>query len=48
MEGWAKSLMGIKEGTCLDEHWVLYASGELQNPIPVINNTLCIGQDGPS
>ena len=24
--GWAKSVMGIKEDTCWDEHWVLYAS----------------------
>ena len=26
--GWAKCMMGIKEGTC-DEHWVLYASAEI-------------------
>ena len=26
--GWAKWVMGIKEGTCWDEHWVLYVSDE--------------------
>ena len=24
--GWAKWGMGIKEGTCWEEHWVLYVS----------------------
>ena len=28
--GWAKWVMGIKEGTC-DEHWVLYVSDESLN-----------------
>ena len=26
---WSKWVMGIKEGTCWDEHWVLYVSDEL-------------------
>ena len=26
MGGWAKWVMGIKEGACWDEHWVLYGS----------------------
>ena len=29
--GWAKWVMGIKEGTCWDEHWVLYVSDESLN-----------------
>ena len=28
--GWARCVMGIKEGTC-DEHWVLYVSDESLN-----------------
>ena len=24
--GWGNRVMGIKEGTCGDEHWVLYES----------------------
>ena len=23
---WARLVMGIKEGTCCDEHWVLYVN----------------------
>ena len=26
--GWAKWVMSPKEGTCYDEHWVLYVSDE--------------------
>ena len=31
--------MGIKEGTCWDEHWVLYVSDELlgSTPEPVLH-----------
>ena len=36
-DGWAKWVMGIKEGTC-DEHWVLYVSDESLNSIPETNN----------
>ena len=32
--GWAKWVMGIKEGTCCDEHWVLHVSDEPLNPVP--------------
>ena len=43
--GWASRVMGIKEGTCYDEHWVLYIltyilSDESQNSTPVTNITL--------
>ena len=34
---WAKWVKGIKEGTCKDEHWVLYASDESLNSIPETN-----------
>ena len=32
--------MGIKEGTCWDEHWVLYVSDESLNSTPETNTTL--------
>jgi len=32
--------MGIKEGTCCDEHWVLYVSDESLNSTPETNTTL--------
>ena len=37
MGGWARWVMGIKEGTC-DEHWVLYLSNESlkSTPKPII------------
>ena len=31
--GWARCVMGIKEGTC-DEHWVVYVSDESLNSTP--------------
>ena len=34
MGGWAKRAMGIKEGTCWDEHRVLRASDESLSSIP--------------
>ena len=40
MEGggeWAKWVMGIKEGTCCDEHWMLYVSDESLNSTPETN-----------
>ena len=40
--GWAKWVMGIKEGTCLDEHWVLYARDESLNSTPETNTTLYV------
>lgn len=32
--GWAKWVMGIEEGNCCDEHWVLYVSGESLDSTP--------------
>lgn len=28
---WAKWMIGMREGTCSDEHWVLYVSDESLN-----------------
>lgn len=28
MGGWDDRMIGIKEGTCCDEHWVLYTTNE--------------------
>ena len=28
VDGWAKWARGIEEGTCWDEHWVLYVGDE--------------------
>lgn len=39
---WARWEMGIKEGTCYDEYWVLYVSGESQNCTLEINIALYI------
>ena len=36
MGRWAKWVMAIKEGTCWDEHWVLYVSDESLKSIPEI------------
>ena len=36
VRGWAKGVMGIKEGICWDEHQVLYVSDESLNSIPEI------------
>ena len=38
--GWARWGMGIKEGTCCDEHWVLYVSDESLNSTPETNIVL--------
>ena len=46
MGGWAKWVMGIKEGTCWDEHWVLHVSDESLNSIPEIIITLYVNQLG--
>ena len=32
--------MGIEEGTCWDEHWVLYVSNEPWESTPKTKNTL--------
>ena len=41
MEGWAKWVMSIKEGTC-DEHWALHLSDESLNSTPETNITLLV------
>ena len=42
--GWAKWMMSIKEGTCCDEHWVLYVSDESLNSFLETNITLHVNQ----
>ena len=39
---WARWVMGIKEDTCWDEHWVLYVSDELLNSTPETTITLYV------
>ena len=36
----ARRMMGIKEGICCDEHWVLYVSDESLNSTPETNFAL--------
>ena len=36
-------VMGIKEGTCGDEHWVLYATNESLNTASKTNDVLYVG-----
>ena len=36
-----KWVMGIEEGTCWDEHWVLYLSYESWESILIAKSTLC-------
>ena len=40
--GCAKWVMGMKEGTCWDEYWVLYVSDESVNSTPETNTTLYV------
>ena len=42
MEGWGgwKWVMGIEEGTCWDEHWVLDVSDESWEPTPEAKTSL--------
>ena len=40
--GWVKWVMGIKEGTCWQEHWVLYVSDESLNSTPETVITLYV------
>ena len=35
--------MGIKEGTCCDEHWVLYTTNESLNTTSKTNDVLYVG-----
>ena len=37
-------MIGIKEGTCYDEHWALYVSDESLNSTPETNITLYINE----
>ena len=39
---WARWVMGTKEVTCCDEHWVLYESDESLNSIPETNIVLYV------
>ena len=41
--GWSNWVMGIKEGTCGDEHWVLYATNESLNTTSKTNDVLYAG-----
>ena len=38
----ARWVMGTKEGTCCDEHWVLYERDELLNSTPEISTALYV------
>ena len=40
--GCGKWVMGLKEGTCWDEHWVLYVSDESLNSTPETNSILYV------
>ena len=42
VRGWAKWVMDIKEGTCWDEHWVLYVSDKSLNSTPETITTLYV------
>ena len=42
--GWAKWVMGIREGTC-HEHWVLFVSDESLNSTPEVIITLYVNFD---
>ena len=41
-ERWARWVMGIKEGTCYNEHWVLYVSDESLNSTSETNIALYV------
>ena len=36
--------MGFKEGTCYDDHWVLYATDELLKSTSETNDVLYVGK----
>lgn len=42
--GWARMGMGIKEGACCDQHWVLYVSEESLNLALETNITLQVNK----
>ena len=39
-ERWVRWMIGIKEGTCWDEHWVWYVSNESRESAPEVKSTL--------
>ena len=41
-EMWDKWVMGIKEGICWDEHWVIYVSDESLGSTPEAKTTLFV------
>ena len=43
MGGWGNWVMGIKEGTWCDDHWVSYATDELLNTTFETNDVLYVG-----
>lgn len=40
--GCGKRVMGIKEGRCFNEHWVLHATNESLNPTPKTDNIVYV------
>ena len=40
--GWAKWVMGIKDGTYCDKPWVSYVSDESLNSTPETNTTIYV------
>ena len=38
--GWSRWVMGIKEGNCFDDQWLLYVSDEPLNSTPETNIAL--------
>ena len=42
MGAWVKRVMGIKEGTFWDEHWVSYVRDESLGSIPEAKTTLYV------
>ena len=42
--GWARWMMGIQEGSCCEERWMLYISDNSLNAIPETNITLHINR----
>ena len=39
---WATGVKGIKDSTCCDERWVLYAAAESLNSTPETNTALYV------
>lgn len=44
-EGWAKWVIGIKEGTCYSEHWLLDVSDEALNKKIIKISTKLLNQN---